>query len=301
MMNLATQNKTTVVSVDWLTPTNFGEAQQLAGMLAQSEMVPQSFRNKPLDIIVAMAMGNELGFRPLQSLQNIAVVNGRPSVWGDAFRALIIGSPDLESIEEHFDESTQTATCKIGRRLASGNVATFTGSFSMSEAQAAGLTGRDPWKKYPKRMLQWRALGYAGRDAYPDRLRGIWIEAEAADLPPEKEINPVEGSAQPAEASQPVKRRRGAAAGTTSKPETKSRTLDAIVGNAAEMSTTAQAYIEAVRTAESLQILQQVYTDVATASRAGEFNDAERAALTEAYQTQKAALMEQAARDDGSN
>lgn len=294
MMNLSTQNNAVTASADWLTPSNFAEAQQIAGMLAQSELVPASFRNKPLDILVAMGMGNELGFRPLQSLQNIAVVNGRPSVWGDAFRALIMGSPDLDGIEENFDQATMTATCTIGRRLSSGNVVRFTGSFSMEEAHAAGLTGRDPWKKYPKRMLQWRALGYAGRDAYPDRLRGIWIEAEAADLPAEREINPAPS------ASKPVKARRGAAAGTVSKPDTKSKTLESIVGDASEVSSACQAYLSGIEGAESLQELQKVYTDVAAASRAGEFNDAERSALTSAYQSKKAALMEQAAREDGS-
>lgn len=294
MMNLATQNNAPAV-VDWLTPSNFAEAQQIAGMLAQSELVPTSFRNKPLDILVAMGMGNELGFRPLQSLQNISVVNGRPSVWGDAFRALIMGAPDLESIEESFDDATQTATCTIGRRLASGNVVRFTGSFSMQEAHAAGLTGKDSWKKYPKRMLQWRALGFAGRDAYPDRLRGIWIEAEADDLPIEKEINP-----QPEQQAQPVKKRRGAAAGTVAKPSTQSKTLESIVGDASEVSSACQAYLNGIEGAESLQTLQKVYTDVAAASRAGEFNDAERSALTSAYQSKKAALMEQAAREDGS-
>lgn len=283
MMNLTT---TTNAGSDWLTPVNFDQAQQVAHMLAGSELVPTSFRGKPLDILVAMAMGSELGFRPLQALQNIAVVNGRPSLWGDAFRALIIGSPDLDSIEEDFDEQTQTATCTIGRRLASGNVAKFTGSFSMKEATAAGLTGRDPWKKYPKRMLQWRALGFAGRDAYPDRLRGIWIEAEAADMPEEREINPAPS------AEKPVKRQRGKAAAAVEAPATQSKTLESIVGG--EVSELCAGYLSAVESCDSLSGLQQVYTDIASLSRSGEFNDTEREKLTEAYKSRKSELMAQA-------
>jgi hypothetical protein len=134
-------------------------------------------------------MGAELGFQPLQSLQNIAVINGRPSVWGDAFRAMIIGSPDLVDFKEWYENNT--AYCVIKRRLASGAIVEFTGSFSLDDAKAAGLLGKQgPWTQYQKRMQQWRALGFAGRDAYADRLRGIWIDAEAQDMPPEKEVNP---------------------------------------------------------------------------------------------------------------
>jgi len=175
----------------FLVPASFQEAYQIAEMLSNSEMVPKNYQRKPNDIVIAMAMGAELGFQPLQSLQNIAVINGRPSVWGDAFRALIIGSPDLLSFKEWFDDSTQTAHCQITRRLASGAKADFDGSFSLEDAKQAGLFGKQgPWTQYTKRMQQWRALGFAGRNAYADRLRGIWIDAEAQDLPPEKDVTP---------------------------------------------------------------------------------------------------------------
>lgn len=175
----------------FLVPANFQEAYQIAEMLSNSEMVPKNYQRKPNDIVIAMAMGAELGFQPLQSLQNIAVINGRPSVWGDAFRALIIGSPDLLSFKEWFDDSTQTAHCQIERRLASGTKAEFEGSFSLEDAKQAGLFGKQgPWTQYTKRMQQWRALGFAGRNAYADRLRGIWIDAEAQDLPKEKDVTP---------------------------------------------------------------------------------------------------------------
>ncbi|MCG9964588.1 hypothetical protein [Shewanella cutis] len=173
----------------FLVPANFQEAFQIAEMLSQSEMVPKNYQRKPNDIVIAMAMGAELGFQPLQSLQNIAVINGRPSVWGDAFRALIIGSPDLVEFKEWYENDT--AHCLIKRRLASGAVVEFNGSFSLEDAKQAGLLGKQgPWTQYTKRMQQWRALGFAGRDAYADRLRGIWLDVEAQDLPPERDITP---------------------------------------------------------------------------------------------------------------
>ena len=175
----------------FLMPKDSAEAFTIAEGLAKSSMVPKHFINKPMDIVVCMAMGAELGFQPLQSLQNIAVINGRPSVWGDAFRALIMGAPDLVGFKEWFDDSTQTAYCSISRKLASGAVVESTQSFSQQDAKTAGLWGRQgPWTQYPRRMMQWRALGFAGRDMYADRLRGIWIDHEARDMPEEKDVTP---------------------------------------------------------------------------------------------------------------
>lgn len=137
-------------------------------------------------------MGAELGLKPVQSLQNIAVVNGRPSIWGDGLRALIMSAPDLVDIKDEFDSNTMTATCTITRQI-NGNHLPFRGEFSQKDAELAGLWGRNTWKSYPKKMLEWRAFGFAARKAYADRLKGISLAEEAMDIPvsrQEKDISP---------------------------------------------------------------------------------------------------------------
>lgn len=180
-----------------LTPQSLDEAMKMAELMAQSEMVPKDYQGKPANVLVAVQMGAELGLKPVQALQNIAVVNGRPSVWGDGLRALIMSAPDLVSIDDGFDNSSMTAKCTIQRNI-NGNVVTFTGEFSQVDAEHAGLWGRNTWKSYPKKMLEWRAFGFAARKAYADRLRGIQLAEESQDIQPvrteEKEINPVKDS-----------------------------------------------------------------------------------------------------------
>ena len=164
-----------------LTPTTLEEAMSMAKLMAQSEMVPKDYQGKPGNVLVAVQMGAELGLKPVQSLQNIAVVNGRPSVWGDGLRALIMSAPDLVNIEDSLDDATITATCRITRKI-NGNNVKFEASFSKADAEAAGLWGRNTWKQYPKKMLEWRAFGFAARKAYADRLRGIQLAEESQDL-----------------------------------------------------------------------------------------------------------------------
>lgn len=165
-----------------LRPQSFGELVQFAQMAAKSSMVPQQYKGQPESIMLAIQMGSELGLAPMQSLQNIAVINGRPSVWGDAVIGLCRQSPVCQDIIETIagDGDGMIATC-IARRVGSEPVPR---SFSVDDAKKAGLWGKSgPWQQYPRRMLQMRARGFAVRDAFPDILRGLITAEEARDLP----------------------------------------------------------------------------------------------------------------------
>jgi len=166
-----------------LRPSSFSELAQFAGMAAKSAMVPPAFRGKPEDIMLAVQMGSELGLAPMQALQSIAVINNRPSVWGDALIGLCRASPHCEDIAERIegDGDNAVAYCTAKRRGATAVVARF----SVDDARKAGLWGKaGPWLQYPRRMLQMRARGFALRDAFPDVLRGLIAAEEAADTPP---------------------------------------------------------------------------------------------------------------------
>lgn len=184
-------NLTTTKQPGWdLNPTSMNEAMEYANLIASSGMVPKDYQNAPANVLIAIQMGNELGLKPMQSLQGISVVNGRPAVWGDSLRALILSADDLITMEESFDDATMTAKCTIKRKTRQGGEIITTKTFSKANAELAGLWGRNTWKQYPTRMLQMRAFGFAARDAYADRLRGIQLAEEVQDIPPEREINP---------------------------------------------------------------------------------------------------------------
>ena len=171
-----------------LQPQNLDQAMQMAGMLANSQMVPKSYQNKPNDTLVAMMMGAEIGLNPIQALQNIAVINGKPAIYGDALLALVQSHPKFGGQEEGFDESTMTATCTVWRK---GEDQKHTVVFSKLDAEKAGLWGKSgPWSQYPKRMLMWRARGYALRDKFADALGGLITVEEAQDIPAERDITP---------------------------------------------------------------------------------------------------------------
>lgn len=160
-------------------PQDVGQALAYAQELSKSELLPAIYKGKPQNILIAMMWSKSIGMPTIQGLNSIAVINGRPSLYGDALKALVMSSGQCEDFEESFDEQAYTATCRIKRSgIPSPTVATF----SYEEAGTAGLTGKPgPWKQYPKRMCQMRARAFAIRDAFPDLLMGISVAEEQQD------------------------------------------------------------------------------------------------------------------------
>jgi hypothetical protein len=162
---------------------SFDDAFRFSKMVASSEFAPKDFRGKPESCMLAIQHGSEVGLSPMQSLQSIAVINGRPTIWGDAALALVQSSPVCEYVKEYTEGQGDnlTAVCEAKRR---GYPAPTISRFSMADAKRAGLAGKSgPWSQYPERMLALRARGFALRNAFADALRGLITAEEAQDYP----------------------------------------------------------------------------------------------------------------------
>lgn len=146
-------------------------------------IVNSPFKPKGLDtaeaIVVAIDYGASLGLPALQAIQNIAVINGRPCVWGDVMLAICQRSPVFdhsvfsETVEGEGDK--MVAHCTVRRKNGGESCKK---SFSWSDATKARLTDRDTYKMYPKRMLQMRARAFALRDTFADVLKGLYAREE---------------------------------------------------------------------------------------------------------------------------
>lgn len=165
--------------------STFEEAWRFAKMIAGSDLAPKDYRGKPENVVVAIQMGLEVGLSPMAALQNIACINGRPSIWGDAALAIVMVHPHYEAHEEPPVEGVddkRTATFKIKRRGQDWHIQTF----SVADAKKAKLWGKEgPWSNYPDRMLKLRARGFGLRDKFADALRGLITTEEAIDIPPD--------------------------------------------------------------------------------------------------------------------
>jgi hypothetical protein len=180
---MTTEISTNTAPARGLALATFDDAMRFSKIIAASEFAPKDFRGKPESCMLAIQHGSEVGLSPMQSLQSIAVINGRPTIWGDAALALVQASPVCEYVREYVegDGDAQVAVCEVKRR---GYPAPSVVRFSVADAKKAGLWGKaGPWQNYPGRMLALRARGFALRNAFADALRGLITAEEAQDYP----------------------------------------------------------------------------------------------------------------------
>ncbi len=153
------------------------------------------------EVMAKILKGAELGLGAFEAQNSIALINGKPCVYGDAMLAVCMASGLLEDIKEELikhEDGTIEAVCTVKRKnLKSATIR----KFSTKDAKLAGLLDKPgPWRQNPKRMLGMRARAFALRDAFPDKLCGVHaaeemdgsemmdgeivVPAESAPLPP---------------------------------------------------------------------------------------------------------------------
>lgn len=165
-----------------LAPRDMNELWRFSQMIASSDLAPKNYVGKPANCAVAIEMGMELGLRPMQALQNIAVVNGRPSIYGDAALALVKNSGLCQRHREVFEGNPYDDNFRAVVTTQRVGEEPHVEEFSVADAKRAKLWGKTgPWTEYPRRMLQMRARSYALRNVYPDVLLGTLTSEEAGD------------------------------------------------------------------------------------------------------------------------
>lgn len=166
-------------------PKNLTELMAWAKLVNSSGLAPKGMNDA--GIILAVQMGAELNITPTQALQNIAIINGRPSIWGDLGLALFKRDAAYLSFEERSPDEAWKAKegwCKIVMKRDPSKPIIRT--FTYANAEEAGLTRRGgpdaPWTKYPGRMLMFRARWWAMRDAEPGVFKGLAGREEQHDI-----------------------------------------------------------------------------------------------------------------------
>ena len=163
-----------------IVPQNYDEVWRMANAICRAQMAPKGL-DTPEKASIAILQGLEVGLKPMQALQRIAVVNGRPTIWGDGAIGLVRGSGLCEYVNERIEGEgdKRVAICEAKRK---GEAQPVTRKFSVDDAKKAGLWGKaGPWSQYPERMLQMRARAFALRDLFADVLGGMHIHEEVAD------------------------------------------------------------------------------------------------------------------------
>lgn len=158
----------------------FQMAMQAAEMLATSSMVPTTYQNNPGSCFIALNTALRLRMDPLMIMQNLYVVQGRPSWSGQFAIALVNICPKFELTWFEFRNGQDfQAGVRMCAQLKTGQQ--VYGTWITPEMVKAEKWG-NKWQTMPEQMYQYRAAAFFARTNCPEALLGLKVEGEAEDM-----------------------------------------------------------------------------------------------------------------------
>lgn len=158
-------------------PASWVAAMRLTSRICNTAFVPKGMRGDPATTLACILYGEEIGLGPMQSLNSIHVIEGRPAASPELMRALVGRAGHTFAV----DEASTDAVTVSGKRKDTGATATVT--WTMQDAQRAGLANKAVWKSYPRAMLLARATSELCRALFADCVKGLsYTPEEAASI-----------------------------------------------------------------------------------------------------------------------
>jgi len=254
-------------------PTNWTELMSFCESIAKSDLVPKDFRDKPANLAIAISMGNECGLHWAQAIQSIAVINGRPSLWGDGALAVCMAHPDWEWL----DENDSTDTCGVTTIKRRGYEPQRY-EFTLEMARTGGMLGKDTYKSHQKAMLQRRARARCMSATFADALKGIAFAEDVMAAPPERDITPAEPTPTKARAVQEKLANRKTASTIDPAPAPTTAVIDGATGEILDADAIIKKLAEAKDT-EELTAAADLARSIKDDDKKKEANTAYRASL----------------------
>lgn len=170
---------------------NFALLQRMATSLAASDIVPDTYKNKPANCMIALEMANRMNIAAMMVMQNMYIVKGKPS-WAGAFVIARINSSGrfAQALEFVFEGEGETRSCYAWTKSYSGAIITGT-KITYKMAKDEGWLSNSKWKNMPDQMFSYRAGAFFGRVHCPDLIMGMQTAEEVEDTRGRGEVEPV--------------------------------------------------------------------------------------------------------------
>ena len=167
---------------------------QWAKLASQGDIIPEAYRNKPANILVAIGFGAAMGLSYADSLYRINVIKGKPTMSAELIASQVRKAG--HKLRIYKDEEHVSVKASIFRK--DDPEFEFSAVRDKAWAEQMGLASRENYKKQPMTMLTWRAITAVAREACPEALYGVaYSPDELDDMPVISEHE--EPAAQPVE------------------------------------------------------------------------------------------------------
>jgi hypothetical protein len=167
----------------------FDNAQRIAKSLASSSLVPPQFQGQQgyANCLVALEIAGRMNLSPLQVMQNLHIIHGRPS-WSSQFIiGLINGCGRFEPLQYRVTGKGDDLACQcVAKEISTGaELEGPTVTMAMAKAEGWATKSGSKWRTMPDLMIRYRAAAMWGRLYIPDMLIGIsYSQEEVMDIEP---------------------------------------------------------------------------------------------------------------------
>lgn len=161
---------------------SMARAYKLAKIMCQAGNIPDNYRNKPADCMIAIDMAERMNVSPMFIFQNMYVVKGKPSWSGQACMALIDNCGKFKDAKHIYFGQGDDHGCYVEAvRVSDGEIVRGV-AVTMAMVKAEGWISNKKWQTMPDLMLAYRAAAFFARVNCPDVLMGCMTEGEASDV-----------------------------------------------------------------------------------------------------------------------
>ena len=163
---------------------------KMAEGLSKTELVPNSYKNKPEACLIALDIARQIGCKnPLFVMQNLYVVQGKPSWSGQYCTAIVRANFSNVQVKWYGDKdgNIDKKGCRVIATDKNGNEC-IGSKVTIEMAKKEGWYNKNgsKWQTMPEQMLQYRAFTFFARVHCPEKLLGLTDEYEESDIKPER-------------------------------------------------------------------------------------------------------------------
>lgn len=162
---------------------SFKLAYQMAKGLASSTIVPLNFQNNEGNCLIAISQAQKFNIDPLTVMQNLYVIQGRPS-WKSSFIIAMINNSGKFDIELQYEEEEKDGkpySCKCWTTLDGRKVEGIKVTMDMADKEGWTKKNGSKWNTLPALMLRYRAASFFASFNCPELTSGMYTKEEYED------------------------------------------------------------------------------------------------------------------------
>jgi|SRR4051812_27644037 len=174
----------------------YKQALSMAEKISESEIIPEVYRKKPANILIALDMAKRSGVSVMTIMQNMYIVKGKPAFSGAYVIAGINSCGNYDQLRYKVTGKGDTLACfAFATRKMTGEIDEGP-TVTMDMVKAEGWMSNPKWKNMPELMIRYRAAAFFGRVYAPEIMMGMHMVDEIEDISPsrytvqEEKVNP---------------------------------------------------------------------------------------------------------------